>query len=188
MDYNEYTKRAYDTACKHGFHDQEQPNEHWLMLVITEVAEMVEADRKGRRAHKEMFKHNITTKQPREQKKAHWCFCFETFIKDSFEDEMADACIRLLDLAGLRGIEVDSFRYFPEDVLQEYRETSVTEKAFNLCRILSSMFSESLKMRIESALYFVECWAKSECIDLEWYIAQKMEYNEQRARLHGKKY
>lgn len=43
MDYNEYTKRAYDTACKHGFHDQELTDEHWLMLVITEVAEMTAA-------------------------------------------------------------------------------------------------------------------------------------------------
>lgn len=188
MDYEKYTKRAYDTACKHGFHDQELPDEHWLMLVVTEVAEMVEADRTRKRAHMGMFKHNITTKQPREQKNAHWCFCFETFIKDSFEDEMADTCIRLLDLAGLRGIEVDSFRRFPEDVLQKYRETSVTEKAFNLCRLISNIFFVPLKISIVEALYFIECWAKSECIDLEWYIAQKMEYNEQRTRLHGKKY
>ena len=188
MDYNEYIKRAYDTACKHGFHNQELPDEHWLMLVITEVAEMVEADRKPKRAFLEIFKHNITTPQPAGRRQAHWCFCFETFIKDSFEDEMADACIRLLDLAGLRGIEVDSFRNFPEDVLLKYREASVTEKAFNLCRLISNIFFVPLKIRIEEALYFIECWAKSECIDLEWYIAQKMEYNEQRTRLHGKKY
>ena len=40
-------KKAYDNAVKHGWHEEEKSNAHWLMMVCTEVAEAVQADRKG---------------------------------------------------------------------------------------------------------------------------------------------
>ena len=43
------TTRAFDTACSHGFHDVERSNAHFMMLVLSEIGEMVEADRKSRR-------------------------------------------------------------------------------------------------------------------------------------------
>lgn len=48
MNLNELRDKAYRIACDHGFHDKELSNEHCLMLVITELSEAVEADRKGR--------------------------------------------------------------------------------------------------------------------------------------------
>ena len=48
MNLNELRDRAYKTACEHGFHDEELSNEHCLCLVISELMEAVEADRKGR--------------------------------------------------------------------------------------------------------------------------------------------
>ena len=48
MDLNELRDRAYKTACDHGFHDEELSNEHCLCLVISELMEAVEADRKGK--------------------------------------------------------------------------------------------------------------------------------------------
>ena len=50
MNLNELRDKAYKTACEHGFHDQELSNNHFLCLVISELMEAVEADRKGRRA------------------------------------------------------------------------------------------------------------------------------------------
>ena len=44
---NEWVKKAYDNAVKHGWHEEEKSNAHWLMMVCTEVAEAVQADRKG---------------------------------------------------------------------------------------------------------------------------------------------
>ena len=46
-DLNELRDRAYKTACEHGFHEEELSDMHLLMLVITELSEAVEADRKG---------------------------------------------------------------------------------------------------------------------------------------------
>lgn len=48
--------KAYKTACEHGFHDKELSNEHLLCLVISELMEAVEADRKGKRANENRFK------------------------------------------------------------------------------------------------------------------------------------
>lgn len=45
---NELRNRAYKTACEHGFHDKELSNEHCLCLIVGELMEAVEADRKGR--------------------------------------------------------------------------------------------------------------------------------------------
>lgn len=43
----ELIDRAYTTAKNHGFHDKELSPQHMLMLVISEIGEAVEADRKG---------------------------------------------------------------------------------------------------------------------------------------------
>ena len=48
MNYNELAEKAHSNAVKHGFWDKKFNNEHYLMLVITEIAEMVEADRRGK--------------------------------------------------------------------------------------------------------------------------------------------
>ena len=48
--------RAYKTACEKGWHETELSNEHFLCLVISELMEAVEADRKGKRANVESYK------------------------------------------------------------------------------------------------------------------------------------
>lgn len=189
---NEYIKRAHEMACAHGFHDIELSIEHCLMLVITEVSEMVEADRKGKYAQVAMYKKEINT-QPASLKQAHKKFCFETFIKDSFEDEMADACIRLYDTAGEFGVTFDK-EDFDVDMHEEYEKyyshLSLTEKAFALCCVLLKVVGgeENAKDVIGSSLILLELMAEEMHVDLFWFIERKMEYNETRKKLHGKKY
>nr|DAK02209.1 MAG TPA: NTP-PPase-like protein [Caudoviricetes sp.] len=48
MNLNELRDKAYRNAVAHGFHDKELSNEHCLCLVISELMEAVEADRKER--------------------------------------------------------------------------------------------------------------------------------------------
>lgn len=58
MNLNELRDKAYKIACDHGFHDKELSNEHWLCLVISELMEAVEADRKGKRFDKEKYEYH----------------------------------------------------------------------------------------------------------------------------------
>ena len=56
MNLNELRNQAYRNAVAHGWHEENLSNEHFLCLVISELMEAVEADRKGKHAKVEMFK------------------------------------------------------------------------------------------------------------------------------------
>ena len=47
MNLNELRDEAYSIAKANGWHEEEHSDSHWLMLIITEIAEAVQADRKG---------------------------------------------------------------------------------------------------------------------------------------------
>ena len=52
MTRNEFAYKAHENAKEKVFWQERLSNEHCLMLVITEIAEVVEADRKDERAKK----------------------------------------------------------------------------------------------------------------------------------------
>ena len=96
---NELSKQAHESAVKRGFWSENLSTDHYLMLVITEIAEMVEADRENKRANMCFFN------DWQEYEWAIFTDTFEMFVKNTVEDEMADVAIRLLDLAGGKGAD-----------------------------------------------------------------------------------
>ena len=178
MNYNELAKRIHENAVKHGFWDEGYNIEHYLMLVITEIGEMVQADRIGKRTSHDAktYFHPMITRRV-------FKINFVHLVKGSVEDEMADAVIRLLDLAGGKGITIDENR----TVAPTYHERTFTDDAFSLCRTLVSNYAP-ISHRINYAIAFLREWAKHLDIDLEWHIEQKMCYNETRPVRHGKRY
>lgn len=116
MNLNELRDKAYQCAVVHGWHEENLSDEHFLCLVISELMEAVEADRKGRHADTKKFNQEMDyyiheMKLYGENYDKAYRDTFEYYLKDSVEDELSDACIRLLDLAGLRGYDLDSFDY-----------------------------------------------------------------------------
>ena len=188
---NEFIRRAHDCACRHGFHDVELSVEHCMMLVITEVGEMVEADRCGRSSDSVAFKKFILDSSA-EDGGYFWRDCFLAHVKDTVEDEMADVMIRLYDTCGAFGITFtdDTLGISMEEDYAGVANRSFTEKAFMLCGMLCCVNSGdySLEVVIGSALNFVECWAKDMGIDLRWHVESKMLFNETRSSRHGKSY
>ena len=116
-------------------------------------------------------------------------FCpFDIYIKDTVEDELADAVIRLLDLAAAREINtviVDGVRDRLAGIIKITKPT--------LSHLLYKYFLNAYPVGAEqqylcvfvSQLYGV---AKGLNIDLDWHIEQKIKYNKMREYLHGKKY
>lgn len=87
-----------------GFWDKPRNTGELLMLVTSELAEALEADRNDR--HADTFDLNdlfITGSDSINNFKS----VFEKDIKDTFEDEIADAVIRLFDLAEGMGIDLE---------------------------------------------------------------------------------
>ncbi len=176
---NELRNRAYKTACEHGFHHKELSNEHLLCLVISELMEAVEADRKGKRAD------NVAIDTYELIQNIKFCkVIYDNTIKGSVEEELADACIRLLDLCGLRNIELEN-DCLDNEVLEEYSRIFIgktfTESIFNITKNL-------INIDIVYSLIKIFGLAKHLGIDLLWHIEQKQIYNELRPMLNGKLY
>lgn len=193
MNLNELRDKAYRNAVTHGFHDEELSNEHCLCLVISELMEAVEADRKGRFAKVPVDKKGtIFDERTFHYQNKYFAENFEAYIKDCVEDELADAVIRLLDLAGLRNISIDDF---PEEAIYGASESCVgetfTESIYAISTLPIRYFYEydySFESQICHMLLSIFGLAKHMNIDLIWHVEQKMRYNELRENKHGKRY
>lgn len=108
---------------------------------------------------------------------------FEYYLKDSVEDELSDACIRLLDLAGLRGYDLDSFDYEGSDT-EDYSDMSFTEAMFRICVYITDNFYRDEPFILLNEIF---AFCRDRNIDIFWYIEQKMKYNELRPYKHGDK-
>lgn len=101
MNIKEISKEIHDVNVEKGFWDEKRNIGELLMLVTSELGEALEADRKGMKA--EIENYNIIT----DAEGGFSSYAFRNCIKDSFEDEIADAVIRLFDLATGLGIDLE---------------------------------------------------------------------------------
>jgi NTP pyrophosphatase (non-canonical NTP hydrolase) len=105
--------QAHGTAKEKGFWDTERNVSEMLMLIVSEVAEAQEALRKNHYADKSVITglvQDIELEKSDEEfqmDKGIWKGLFEDKIKSSFEDEIADVAIRLFDLCGGLGIDLE---------------------------------------------------------------------------------
>jgi len=113
---------------------------------------------------------------------------------DSVEFELADVCIRIFDTCGELGIMPNIPK--SEDYMSIWREMFAEESFCELMYELSCLVteahedssSEELSDITGAALLFVACLCEYKGIDLERHIELKMDYNEHRPYLNGKKY
>lgn len=181
MNLNKLRDKAYQCAVAHGWHEENLSDEHFLCLVISELMEAVEADRKGMHANRDNFEYYM---KQRKRDDGEFMYAFKHGIKDSVEDELADACIRLLDLAGLRGVDVE---YIDSYIMVD---CSFTEYIYALCSFLTNPDKSTkgwLAQHINYCLGWIFSWCKMKNINIMWYIEQKMKYNELRPYKHGNK-
>lgn len=101
---NEMTKLIYSNNRDKGFWDDQRSLVELLMLTVSELSEAVEALRKNRRSDIDTFKRKMSNENNKFEFKKN----FEEYVKDSFEDEIADAVIRLFDMCGGLGIDLES--------------------------------------------------------------------------------
>ena len=72
---NALKERAYKTAVAHGFHEEVRPDAYYLGLVMSEMGEAINADRKGDHADTKGFEDGLAKFPPMD--------CFNAYIKDS---------------------------------------------------------------------------------------------------------
>ena len=191
---NELRDRAYKTACEHGFHNEELSNEHCFCLIISELMEAVEADRKGRlgKKCKSRFEMDYNRYIVLVEEEKRFKCSFEKNVKDTLPDELSDAVIRLLDLAGLRGISLESASNdinseYMDDIACMYSQLSFTEAIYSIF-IKPIVDYNYLSTIVNEMIFSIFAFAKHLNIDLLWHIEQKQRYNELRPKLNGKRY
>ena len=112
---NQLRDEIHENAKNKGFWDSPRETGTLLMLCVSELAEAMEADRKGQYAKIDDAEFIIDSKTIREDLdlavKENDTIKFEdifrTQVKDTFEDELADTIIRILDLCGAKGIDIE---------------------------------------------------------------------------------
>lgn len=190
IELNKLRDEAYQNAVEHGWHDENLSTEHFLCLIISELMEAVQAERKGKRADVAKFKewqgNNIAFNE--ETRVRRFQEDFEAYIKDSVEDECADVCIRIFDLAGLKGVNFSGVSYPYSISIHELRKLTFTEWCFDITAVITrynhsfGFAMDAVFIKIIDEMYFM---SKIKGFDLLWHIELKMKYNRTRPRMHG---
>ena len=186
MDLNKLRDEAFEIAKAHGWHDEELPDETYLMLIITEIAEAVQADRKDKHADVGLFKADVETLDLTDSyDRDIWKRDFEIYIKNTVEEELADMVIRCLDLAGLKKID---FRYADMLLSEGIREvqTPFPELMYLTCEGIT-YHGYDLTEKLNALVAGIIAYCNKKGIDIKFFIEQKMKYNRLREYKHGNK-
>ena len=155
-----------------------------LMLVISELSEALEADRKKRYADLNTYR-SIRLNGTYTKNEA-----FLECIKDSVSDELADVAIRLMDIAYGMELDLDS----RVDVLADFTENTAENLLLIAgCLTMSYMAFENdekdeFQAGVVSAFRQTVKLAEKMGIDLQFHIRAKMDYNATRPFMHNKEY
>ena len=170
-------KEIYEIAVAHGWHEDTKPNELWMALVMSEVAEAVEADRKHISVNGNLEGFHKLIEVGHDFKTV-----YRDYLKGSVAEELADIVIRLLDYINMRWGDKYEWWYNPHSfrIPDEFPVA-----AWKLVKV--HLNEGSINVR-DSIQYVIE-WADKLNIDLEEHIKWKMRYNSLRSYKHGgKKY
>ena len=99
MNLNELAKQIHKNAVNKGFYENPKETGTLLMLIVSELGEALEADRKNKHSDIKKFTELQFDFLGFENS-------FKQEIKDTFEDEIADSLIRILDLCAYKGIDI----------------------------------------------------------------------------------
>lgn len=138
---NNLRDKAYRCAVKHGWHEENLSDEYFLCMIIADLMEAVEADRKKHHANLDEFILETTdlNGNPRNGIGNHWIDSFETYIDGTVEERLANVCIRLFDISVLRNINFSSVS-FPisnsAEHIESRKKLSFTEWCYDVTRVI----------------------------------------------------
>lgn len=183
---------AFNNADKHGFYPENTEIETALMLIITEMAEAVQADRHNRHGSIEDYESEI-------QMGRDIPTAYKNALEGTVESEFADIAIRILSILGWmnskKPIELENdYILANEYEISKIKYQNSIVKDLYLFNGCFSWFigNESVSWFVAENLQYILmrafALAHNHNIDLMEHIKLKMKYNESRPYLHGCKY
>ncbi len=187
------SKQAFESAKSKGFYsDTGIDITFYLMFIIVEMSEALQADRKDRHGSIEDYESEI--EMGRDITTA-----YRNTLEGTVESEFADIAIRILSLLGsIMDSEKAEFME-DEDLIDEYKLAEFIfglDLVKDLYRLIEKMgvcdLNDSpnwyLAKHLQKILMDIFAIAHSNNINLMEHIRLKMKYNETRPYLHGCKY
>lgn len=170
----ELAQEAYYIAQRNGFYAANQRTNllREKMLILTEIAEAINAERCGRYSRKK----TISTLWP----PAIYEWRYKRTICGTVEDELADAMLRVLTL---------HWHYFSDTpVFQEDIATplNLPELMHYSARFLTD--HQDIGHQLSVVYTLIRKYAYTKGIDIPFVIRRKNRYNQLRGYLHGKQY
>ena len=165
----EYRKKAYKIAAENGFLEEEYSDKFWLTMIISELFEAIDADRNNRRANWLFYTQSGAKGVPLKTR-------YDVYISGTLEDELADACIRIFTYAEATGRTAKFCR------VKLNESQNIPEYVYDIMKSLTHGGS------LTYALSRINSLCEKKGIDIDWFMRQKMNYNELRGYKHGKKY
>lgn len=104
IDLNKISNAIHKGNVKQGFYDEPKSIPELLCLIHSELSEALESDRKDRKCS---LSTNSLLTLIKTNDTGYYKNQFKLEVKDTFEDEIADALIRLFDLCGYLNIDID---------------------------------------------------------------------------------
>lgn len=190
---------AFKNADKHGFYPENTEIEIALMLIITEMAEAVQADRHNRHGSIEDYESEI-------QMGRDIPTAYKNSLEGTVESEFADIAIRILSLLGWMNSKTSIKLKSDSSLADKYEVTkiqcrvqniinkgSIAKDLYRLNRDFGNFVDNEscswfVSDTLQDILMKVFAIAHNHNIDLMEHIKLKMKYNESRPYLHGCKY
>lgn len=187
---------AFKNAEKHGFYTESTETETALMLIITEMAEAVQADRHNRHGSIEDYESEI-------QMGRDIPTAYKNSLEGTVESEFADIAIRILSLLGWMKskspIKINSNSVLSDEyeigriqytIQNTINKGSIAKDLYRLNGHFSRFVDNEscswfVSDTLQDILMRVFAIAHNNNIDLMEYIKLKMQYNESRPYLHG---
>ena len=110
MEIKELVQKAHEHALEKGFYDGKFNFAEKLMLVVSELGELLEAHRTEKRFVRDFYEPSEPSDDliaKLETMDVYAIERFEEMYKDQLEDEFADILIRLTDLCGYFNINIE---------------------------------------------------------------------------------
>ena len=177
FNFNELATKIHETTKAKGFYDNIDKNnfhkflKHQMYEIVKEIGKFHEAYEKGRSTPSTAYTDTELLKYPA---------TFRMVVKDTYQDKLADAIIRILDIS--KWMDYDLHEEF--DVYDEPEELSNYDISYICLDIAMTLSEELLNDALDNIFYL----AHNISIDILWHIEAKMAYNATREKLHGKKF
>lgn len=186
--------KAYENAKAKGFFEPDLDINKELMLIITEMSEVIQASRHDRHGSIEGYNTYLEVSDEHT--------AYEESLEGTIESEFADIAIRIMSLLGWYDSQKVICLMNDTEIrkTEEYHKVEFEHGNYSLpdamyliiTRMTYFPFSCSPAwmntLRLQEILVMVFALVHIEGIDLVEHIKLKMKYNESRPYLHGCKY